>query len=252
MAWLRRADSEPSSDDWPIHGSSAGESPTIGRRHAVSMPRPESAATIGAARSRQLRQHLAQDVVGSRHVIGLSRREVARRVGVSPQTIERAESGDARALTIDLAARIAAVLGMQLAASLYPFGEPVRDRAHLALIARFRARLHHSLRWRAEVLIPIAGDPRSADGVVDGPFGLAIVEAETHLGDLQAVERKAAAKARDVGATRLILLVSDTRHNRGVIRLHPELRERFPVDTRRCLARLGTGLDPGGDCLVRL
>jgi hypothetical protein len=50
----------------------------------------------------------------------------------------------------------------------------------------------------------------------------------------------------------LILLVADTAHNRHVLRLHPELRERFPVCTRKCLAALARGEDPGGDCLVLL
>jgi transcriptional regulator with XRE-family HTH domain len=216
------------------------------------VPRPDSTATVGAARSRHLRHRLASELATSRRAIGISQREVARRVGASPQTIARAEAGEPSALTIDLAARLAPALGLQLAASLYPFGEPVRDTAHLGLISRFRARLHPGLRWRVEVPIPIAGDPRSADALIEGGFGTALVEAETHLGDIQAIERKTAAKARDLGVERLILLVSDTRHNRSVTRLHPELRERFPVDTRTCLGSLGRGSDPGGDCLVVL
>jgi hypothetical protein len=95
-------------------------------------------------------------------------------------------------------------------------------------------------------------DLRSGDALVGGIEWDALVEAETVLGDLQLVERKAAAKQRDLGAKRLILLVGDTRRNREVIRLHPELRERFPIDTRTCLMRLGSGRDPGGDCLVVL
>lgn len=80
----------------------------------------------------------------------------------------------------------------------------------------------------------------------------ALVEAETRIGDIQLIERRSAAKQRDLGARRLILLVADTRHNREVLRRHPELRERFPIGTRRCLARLGQALDPGGDALVIL
>ena len=100
--------------------------------------------------------------------------------------------------------------------------------------------------------MPNVGDRRSGDAMIDGVDWDALVEAETVLADLQLVERKAAAKQRDLGARRLILLVADTRRNREVIRLHPELRERFPIDTRTCLTRLGAGRDPGGDCLVVL
>jgi len=177
---------------------------------------------------------------------------VARAVGVSPARIERAERGDPGTLTIDLAARVAPVVGLVLASSLHPDGDPVRDRAHLALLERFRSRLHPTLVWRTEVPMPISGDLRGADGVVEAPFGTILVEAETRVIDIQAVERKSALKQRDIGADRLILLLADTPANRRVIALHPELRARFPVAARNCLAALGRGEDPGGDCLLIL
>lgn len=216
------------------------------------MARTESVATVGAARSRLLRLRLGDELGDTRRVLGLSLREVGRRVGVSAQRIARAERGDATALTIDLVARIGPVLGKQLAASLFPGGDPARDAGHLRLIARFRKRLHPHLRWRTEVPIPIAGDPRSGDAVISGRFGDILVEAETHVGDIQAIERRIGSKARDLGANRLILLVADTRHNHEVLRLHSELKERFPIGTRACLRALGAGADPGGDCLVVL
>ena len=216
------------------------------------MPRQVSIATIGLARSRFLRQRIGDELGHARRAGGLSIRRVARTIGVSPQRVARAERGDAAALTIDLAARLAPVVGLQLATSVHPFGDPVRDAAHLALLAQFRARLSPIIRWRVEVPIPIAGDLRSGDAMLEFDGGDALIEAETHLGDVQLIERKASAKQRDMGAGRLILLVADTRHNREVIRLHPELREPFPIDARRCLAKLGRGEDPGGDCLVAL
>jgi hypothetical protein len=155
-------------------------------------------------------------------------------------------------LTIDLVARIAPVLGKQLAASLYPFGDPVRDAGHLRLLARLRQRLHPGLLWRAEVPIPITGDPRSAAGIIKGTFGEILVEAETHVGDIQDLERRIGAKARDLGADRVILLVADTRHNKHVIRTNPALLERFPVSARSCMRALAAGADPRGDSLVVL
>jgi transcriptional regulator with XRE-family HTH domain len=212
----------------------------------------ESAAAIGARRSRLLRQRIADELSNARLSAGLSVREVARTVGVGASRIERAERGEARSLTVDLAARIAPAVGLQLAASLHPNGDPVRDRAHLALLARFRKRLHPSLRWRTEVPMPISGDLRAADGTIEGPFGTILVEAETRVIDIQAVERRSRLKQRDLGALRLILLFADTPSNRKVLDLHPELRERFTIGTRRCLAALGRGDDPGGDCLVMI
>jgi hypothetical protein len=100
--------------------------------------------------------------------------------------------------------------------------------------------------------MPISGDLRGADGLIEGDLGTILVEAETRLADLQAVERKALLKKRDLGAERMILLIADTPNNRTVLELHAELRERFPIGARRCLAALGRGEDPGGDCLVVL
>jgi transcriptional regulator with XRE-family HTH domain len=212
----------------------------------------ESLATFGAKRSRLLRQRVGSELEGARAAGGLSVREVARVVGVSPHRIERAERGEPGALTIDLTARIAPVVGLQLAASLHPNGDPVRDRAQLALLKRFRPRLHPSLSWRTEVPMPIPGDLRSGDGIIEAAFGSVLVEAETRVTDLQAVERRAFLKKRDLGADRLILLIADTPNNRRVLELHPELRERFAIGMRKCLAALARGEDPGGDCLVVL
>jgi hypothetical protein len=100
--------------------------------------------------------------------------------------------------------------------------------------------------------MPIAGDLRGADGMIVAANGSILVEAETRLTDLQAVERKAMLKKRDIGADRLILLIADAPNNRKVLALHPELRERFPIGTRKCLAALARGGDPGGDSLVIL
>ncbi len=212
----------------------------------------DSPAARGIRRSRLVRNRTADTLGNARRQAGLSIREVAREVGVSADTIRRLEAGDPNAMTIDLAARTAAILGLELAASLHLDGDPVRDRGHLALLARFAARLPARIRWRVEVPVPIAGDLRSGDAMVTVSQGDILIEAETHLADIQAVERKAAAKARDLGALRTVLLVADTRHNRQVIRDHPELAVRFPVGTRNCLAQLGRCLDPGGDALVIL
>jgi transcriptional regulator with XRE-family HTH domain len=216
------------------------------------VPGRESHATLGAKRSRLLRQRLSAELEDARLVAGLSVREVARAVGVSQHRIERALRAETRALTVDLAARIAVVVGLQLAASLHPNGDPLRDRAQLRLLERFRARLHSSLSWRTEVPMPIAGDLRAADGFIHGAWGSAIVEAETRVTDSQAVERKGTLKKRDLAADRLILLLADTPYHRRFLDLHPEVRERLPIGTRGCLAALGRGDDPGGDCLVLL
>jgi transcriptional regulator with XRE-family HTH domain len=225
---------------------------SIDPRHAVVVAVRESVASRGERRSRLLRARFTEGIVTARAAAGLSRRELARRIGVSEQTWARGERGDHGTLTVDLAARMAPAVGLELALTLYPAGDPVRDRGQLALLGRLRRRIPDAPGWRVEVPVPIAGDLRSGDAMVTVDEGDILIEAETHLDDVQAVERKGAAKARDLGAIRLVILLADTRHNRRVIHDHPELRVRFPIDTRTCLARLARGVDPGDDALVIL
>jgi transcriptional regulator with XRE-family HTH domain len=182
----------------------------------------------------------------------VSQRELERRLSVSREIVRRLERGDARAFSVDNLALVAAGLGLQLAVSLHPDGDPVRDRGHLALLARFRARVAPPLNWRVEVPMPIPGDRRSADAVISGGGGGLLVEAETHLHDIQALERRVAAKARDLAIARVVLLVADTRHNRHVLRLHPELRTAFPLSARACLAAFDAGRLPQAGAVVIL
>jgi transcriptional regulator with XRE-family HTH domain len=202
--------------------------------------------------SRRQRSRAGEELRMSRLVAGLSQRALGVVVGLSHAAIGRLEREELQRVTVDRLAMVAAALGLDMRLGFYPTGSPVRDAAHLALIDRFRQRVSPKLRWRAEVPVPLPGDLRSADIVIDGPAVDAMVEAETRLTDLQALERRVRTKQRDLGNRRVILLVADTRHNRAVLASHPELVERFPVSTRSCLAALRDGRDPGGDAIVLL
>lgn len=212
----------------------------------------ESAAARGERRSRFLRQRTSDELGGARRAIGLSLRESSRKLDVSVDRLLRAERSEPATLTIDLAARYASMLGLELAVSMHPIGNATRDKGHLALLERFRRRLPSSMRWRTEVPIPITGDPRSADGIASTDSTAYLVEAETHVGDFQALERRLFAKARDIGADRVVLLLADTQHNRTLLKELPGIRQRFSVDTRALFRAFATGQDPGGDALVIL
>ena len=89
------------------------------------------------------------------------------------------------------------------------------------------------------------------DGQVGGPDWRLGVEAETRPTDLQALQRRLALKLRDGGVDALILLLSDTLHNRELLRAHgDELVERFPVPGRRAMELLAAGVHPGGNSIV--
>jgi transcriptional regulator with XRE-family HTH domain len=218
----------------------------------AGMPIYERPADRGYRRGRYLANRAAAELLTARRAAGISQRELGRHVRLSHSKIGRIERGEPNQLTIEQASKLAAVLGLQFSASLHPDGNPVRDAAHVALLHRFRARLAPSLKWRTEVAMPIEGDRRSADAVVEGAGVHVIVEAETRIDDVQALERRVNGKARDLGIRRIVLLVADTRHNRAVVRQTPELGRRFPEMTRSCLAALSNGLEPKADALVFL
>jgi transcriptional regulator with XRE-family HTH domain len=201
---------------------------------------------------RRQRQRAGEELRGARLGAGLSQRALGAIVGLSHSAIGRLERGELERVTVDRIAMVATALGLDLRIGLFPSGSPVRDAAHLTLIDRLRQRVGTRLRWRAEVPVPLPGDLRSADVVIDSAAVDEMVEAETRLNDLQALERRIRIKQRDMGIRRVILLVADTKHNRSVLAAHPELLDRFPISTRACLAALRAGRDPGGDAIVVL
>ena len=223
-----------------------------GRHHHVDMPIRGTVRRTGAQRGRALLVRLGTELRIARVNAGLSLRVVAVAAGISHTFLWRIERSEAPRVDIDVLARVAASVGYELSLAIHPVGPPVRDRAHLALLARLRSRLGPSVRWMTEVPIPMAGDRRAADAVIEAQWGRALVEAETRIGDVQAMERRINAKASDMVLDRVILLVLDSRHNRDVIRATPELRHRFPVGTRAALAAISRGRDPGGDCLIAM
>jgi transcriptional regulator with XRE-family HTH domain len=187
---------------------------------------------------------------------GLSLRDVAAASGASHQQLARFERGDLDRVSIAQVGAWCAVVGLDLSIRAYPTGDPIRDRAQLALLERFRARLHPSLRWRTEVRLPIERDLRAWDAEVSGAAQerwRVRVEAETNVADGQALERRLHLKIRDDPAGHVVLLVSETRANRQAIRLLRDgLRETLPLDTREMLAGLGAGNGPGGSGIVIL
>jgi hypothetical protein len=79
------------------------------------------------------------------------------------------------------------------------------------------------------------------------------IEAESRLGDIQAIDRRAQLKKRDAGLDRLVLLVADTRWNREVLGRHRDaLRGSYPLDTKEVLAALAREDVPLGDGIVVL
>jgi transcriptional regulator with XRE-family HTH domain len=185
---------------------------------------------------------------------GLSLRACADASGASYQQLFRFEHGRLQRVTLEDVAAWFAVVGLDLVLRPYPAGDPIRDRAQLALLERLRTRLHPDLRWRTEVPLPIENDQRAWDAEIRGrqpsPWR-ARVEAETRIGDGQALERKLALKLRDDPDGHLILLISDTRTNRRAINaLGRGLRAMLPLNGRPILSALSIGREPPDSGIV--
>jgi len=200
-----------------------------------------------------LLQRLGRELRLARIAAGSSQAEVGRRLGLSDSAVSRVERSEVRGLTVLALQRHVAVLGLQLSVRLYPGGRRVLDAPQLALLGRLRERLEPAWRWELEMPVPLPRDLRAADARLTRDDVTLVVEAITRLSDVQAQVRAAQLKARDLNATRLLLLVGGSSANRAALREAGEmLSAAFATGTRRLLTVLETGDDPGRDCLIVL
>ena len=213
----------------------------------------ERAIDVGAARSREILARLVAEARTTRIAHGLGQADVTRALGITRSQYSRIERGLSPELSINLAARMFAVLGHSLTVRTYPAGDPIRDAAHVNLLERLHLRCHRSFRWRTEVPLPIAGDLRAWDATAVCPACRIGIEAETRVRDVQALSRRLALKERDGDMDRVVLLVLDSRSNRDAIRSYRDvLAARFPVSGGRALELLAAGVDPGGNAIILL
>jgi transcriptional regulator with XRE-family HTH domain len=181
----------------------------------------------------------------------VSQREVGRSIGLSASAISRIERGLVPEVTVIRLAQLAESVGLEVSIRLFPGGQPIRDAAHAALLARFRSATHPDLRWGIEVPLPGRGDQRAWDAMLAGPGWRYGVEAETSPKDGQALARRLAMKLRDGGVDGILLTLPRTRRVREFLTgCQGLLAPAFPLDGPTVLARLAAGLDPGGSAIV--
>ena len=213
----------------------------------------ERAIDRGTRLGRAALARLGQELRDARLARGLSLRAVADATGVSPSEGSRIERGQAPRVPVASLFRLAAALGLELSLRAFPGATPIRDSAHVALLADVRAGLHGSLRWAVEVPLPAPGDQRAWDALISGADWRYGVEAETVLTDAQALLRRINLKARDGGTDGVILALRGTRRTRDAVRLAwPELVAALPISGTLALQRLAAGEDPGGSAMVIL
>jgi transcriptional regulator with XRE-family HTH domain len=197
---------------------------------------------------RRVRAEISQ----ARRGAGLSHDAVGAACGISGSAEWRIERGTTKTVDVRTLACLGAAVGLDIRLRAYPAGDPIRDAGQQRLLERLRPRLHPGLGWRTEVPLPIQDDRRAWDALIRGEGWVVGVEAETVLGDLQAVERRIALKQRDGGIDRVIVLVADTRRNRRALAAAPNAFPGFSREARATLHALAAGRDPLGSCVVIL
>jgi transcriptional regulator with XRE-family HTH domain len=196
---------------------------------------------------------LGEQLRTGRHVLGLTLRQVGLAIGASPSEVSRRELGRAPRLNGEKLAIHAAAVGLRLSIKLWPIGGGIRDAAQATYIARFVSRVGREWKVTLEAPMPDLRDLRAIDVLLTAQELRVAVEVMTRLADLQAQVRAAQLKARDAGATRLVLVIAATHANRNALAgARATLAAAFDLDTRRVMAELAAGRDPGRDAIVLL
>jgi hypothetical protein len=156
-------------------------------------------------------------------------------------------------VSIGIVSQVLAVVGQRLSLKAYPDGSPVRDAGHLALLNKLRNQTEPSAKWRFEV--PVTRDPedmRAWDAQANVKGGPVRVEAETRLGDIQALKRRLELKQRD-SPGRVILLIAGSHRNRRLLAEFGDvLRADLPLGTAAVLEALRAGRLPESNGIVVL
>lgn len=206
-----------------------------------------------AIAGRRLQAELGEELREARLARGLRQVDVARATDASNARISRVEHGLLRDLAIAELARHGAAVGLRLHARFYPQSGGLRDAAQLDLIRRFRARVGNRWTWQLEAPLSIPGAQRAFDALLTRGATSIAVEAITRLRDAQAQLRAATRTQRDGQASRLVMLIKASHANRAALAPAADvLATTFPLATRRTLAALTSGDDPGDNGIVLL
>jgi transcriptional regulator with XRE-family HTH domain len=205
----------------------------------------------GTELARSATARLGRELRDARRDRALSLKAASRAAGTSTSELSRIELGQALRVPLVTLHRCAAVVGLDLSSKLYPGAGPLRDGAHASLLTDFRACLHRTIRWAAEVPLPIAGDLRAWDALIAGAEWRYGVEAETAPRDAQALNRRIQLKARDGNVDGVLLVLRDSQSNRRFVRESAvELGSTFPQSGARAVELLRAGADPGRGAVI--
>jgi transcriptional regulator with XRE-family HTH domain len=202
-------------------------------------------------RARSARLRAGAEVRAARLAAGLRQVDVGAAIGRSGAWVSRAERGNLATISLEQVIVLGAAVGLKVWFTTFAAPRAIRDAPQLALLRRFRARVGEEWRWSFEVIVPIARDQRAADAVLSRDAVRIMIEAFTRLADAQAQLRAVLAKARDMGIERVVIVLAATDANRRALAAASVyLAADFPLGTRKALAALAAGRDPGANAIV--
>ncbi len=214
---------------------------------------PEQHAARGTRRGRRQLVVLGEEISAARLAAGLALAVAAEAAGISVAELSRIEGSVAPWVSVLTAARVCAIVGLDLSVRTFPGSDPLRDAAHVRLAALVQARLGPGLTVRTEVPIGDDRDQRAWDETIADAEGLAAIELESRLTDAQALVRRVNLKRRDSGIDRVILVLNDTNGNRrAVLAARDTLLPTFPLEPSDVLSALSTGRVPRAGGIVFL
>lgn len=211
----------------------------------------------GRQRGHQLRSSIGDEIRRARIASGLRQTDLAVSLGISDSEVSRIECGGASWLSVDVAAQLCSVTGLELWLRAYPAGDPLRDAAHVRLLEALRRIIGPGLSLRAEVPIGPPRDLRAWDATIGSGRAWVHAELESRLTDAQALVRRLTLKLRDASAPRiqgLVLVLADTRTNRGAaLAARSTLASIAPASPSEILEGLRAGRlpDRGGVIFLR-
>jgi transcriptional regulator with XRE-family HTH domain len=197
----------------------------------------------GRRRGEELLRRLIGELRTARQAVGVSQEAVARELGCAQSEVSRLERFEFGTVSLVRLSEIASLLGLEISAGLHPLGDALRDAGQERAVGRFvKDVAAPPYRVFRETLLPLPGDRRAWDLLLRlGALRIG-VEVETRVRDIQALVRRIRERERDGGVDEILVVLSDSAHNRRVVgQLREALGPRYSTRSGPIFAALRAG-----------
>ncbi|MEP7158644.1 MAG: helix-turn-helix transcriptional regulator [Chloroflexota bacterium] len=185
------------------------------------MATKETRRQRGARRGRMLIDRVVGEMRVAREAGNVSLEKLAAEIGSSRSAVSRLERLQAKDVGVVQLSEIASALGYELSIGVHPVGDPVRDKAQLAIGRRLGVLIGPAWKVLNEVLLPDPGDRRSWDKELQligsqPPYAVG-VDIESRIRDVQALVRRTRERERDLRVHTILMVLGDSATNRRLV-----------------------------------